>query len=75
MLTMIDVYLRCVHVRSLPDQRVDHVAEALLSCMLEAGTFPRVVQSDRGSEFLNMLVEEPLVAAIVKQKYSPAYAL
>jgi transposase InsO family protein len=71
---MIDVSSRFVHLRALPDKRSDHVAEALLSCILEAGTFPSLIQSDRGSEFLNKLLEELLVALNVKQKFSPAYA-
>ena len=46
----------------------------MLTTFWESGTFPRVLQSDRGTEFVNELLKEVLAVLKVKQRLSPAYS-
>ncbi|MGH9595808.1 MAG: DDE-type integrase/transposase/recombinase [Edaphobacter sp.] len=52
-LVMVDVFTRYVLVASLPNSRAEAVADAFLSrwCLFLAMGFPRVVQTDHGTQF------------------------
>ena len=72
-LTVICVYTRYVFLTGLKTKTKREVAAALLDTFWQAGVFPRALQSDRGTEFLNALVAEILAIMQVRHKVSPAY--
>ncbi|CAE8652229.1 unnamed protein product, partial [Polarella glacialis] len=72
-LTVICVYTRYVFLTGLKTKTKREVAAALLDTFWQAGVFPRALQSDRGTEFLNALVAEILAIMQVRRKVSPAY--
>src|SRR5690348_4695814 len=56
LLVIVCVFTRFVFLRAMPDKSAASVAANLFSIFVDFG-FPRVIQSDNGSEFVNQLVE------------------
>ena len=54
------VHTRLVYLQGLKTKTAHEVARALLTCFWESGSFPRVLQSDRGTEFVNAVLQESL---------------
>jgi integrase len=59
-LTAICAYTRLVYLKGLKTKTREEVARGLVTCFWEMGTFPRVLHSDRGTEFVNVLLTEVL---------------
>src|SRR5262249_11983552 len=55
LLVMVDVATRFVFLRPLTDKRAETVARVLLHIFADVG-FPKIIQSDNGSEFVNALI-------------------
>ena len=72
-LTAICVYTRYPSLRGSCTKTKQEVARVLVDIFWEVGTFPRVVMSDRGTEFVNELLEEVLGVLRVSRYSAPAY--
>ncbi|KAJ8651291.1 hypothetical protein O0I10_013223 [Lichtheimia ornata] len=53
---MVDIFTRYCVLRALPDKRAPTIARALISVFGDYG-FPKVLQSDNGTEFVNTLIK------------------
>ena len=60
MFTLICVFTRFCYIRGQRTKTALDTARCFLSIVWELGTFPRVVQSDRGREFVNEIMSEIL---------------
>ena len=58
LLGCIDSFSRKLYVRPLKTKRASEIVKALKEIFQEAGTMPRSIRSDRGSEFTNVVVTE-----------------
>ena len=56
LLIIVDVHSRFVLLRTLPDKSSVEVAQALLKVFFDFG-FPRIIQSDNGTEFVNQIIK------------------
>ena len=72
-LTLICTYTRFPYLRGLPDKTARTVAVVFVDICFEFGAFPRVLQSDRGREFVNAILAEVLAILQVRQRFAPAY--
>ena len=72
-LTAICVYTRYPALRGTCTKTKQEVARVLVDIFWELGTFPRVIMSDRGAEFVNALMEEILAIIRVSRFAAPAY--
>ncbi|MFI5421911.1 MAG: DDE-type integrase/transposase/recombinase, partial [Nitrososphaerales archaeon] len=54
---LVDVHSRFVILRALPDKKMTTIARALIDIFTLFG-FPRIIQSDNGTEFVNKLVQQ-----------------
>ena len=54
---IIDIHSRFVILRTLPDKSGPEVAQALLKVFFDFG-FPRIIQLDNGTEFVNQIVKD-----------------
>ena len=57
LLVIIDIHSRFVLLRTLPDKSGSEVAQALLKVFYDFG-FPRIIQSDNGTEFVNQIIKD-----------------
>ncbi|CAK0841686.1 unnamed protein product [Prorocentrum cordatum] len=71
--TLICVFTRYPTLRSQNTKSKTDTARTFSSIIWELGTFPRVVQSDRGREFVNDLMQEVLVLLRMRPYTTPAY--
>ena len=71
--TLICVFTRFCYIRGQPTKTALDTARCFLSIVWELGTFPRVVQSDRGREFVNEIMSEILELLGSKHFTTTAY--
>ena len=71
--TLICVFTRYPFFRGMRDKTKYATAQCLLAILWELGSFPRVIQSDRGREFVNDVVGELLALLRMKPYTTPAY--
>ena len=57
LLAVIDTFTRFAWVRLLKDKRGETVLEAFKSILKSAGEYPRIIVTDRGTEFFNKLFQ------------------
>ena len=60
LLVVVCVFTRFVFLRALPNNSAVSVAMALLHIFLDFG-FPRIIQSDNGTEFVNSVIKTSYV--------------
>ncbi len=72
-LTVLGVFTRCVFLRGTKSKEKREVATVLLDVFWGAGSFPRVLMTDRGTGFLKCLMMEVLAVLRVSKYTSPAY--
>ena len=72
-LTYICVFTRYVYLRPVQDKSAEEVAQCLLLVFFECGTWPLVLQSDNGSEFVNWIMAELLRISSVCHVKGAAY--
>ena len=75
MFTLICVFTRFCYIRGQQTKTALDTARCFLSIVWELGTFPRVVQSDRGREFVNEIMSEILELLGSKHFTTPTYTL
>lgn len=71
-LVIIDVLTSFVYLRALPNKDASSVGDALIQLFGDNG-FPKIVQSDNGSEFTNSLVQDIIKNAAIEHRFSSAY--
>jgi len=69
---LIDVHSRFVLVKAIPDKRMETIAAVWLDIFTTFG-FPKIVQSDNGTEFVNKTVKTMLDAAKIEQRFISPY--
>ena len=52
-LTVVDYFSRFVWARKMKTQTAINVTKALKSIVKETNTYPKIIQADNGSEFMN----------------------
>ena len=72
LLVLIDVFTGFVILRALHNKEAETVAKELLSIFCLFG-FPRIIQSDNGTEFVNQVVSSMLAINGVKHRLIAAY--
>ena len=72
-LTVVCTYTRYASLRGTRTKSKQEVAKVIVDVFLELGTFPRVLVSDRGTEFINDLMGEVLSVLRVFRFSAPAY--
>ena len=72
LLVIIDIHSRFVILRTLPDKSGPEVAQALLRVFFDFG-FPRIIQSDNGTEFVNQVVKEMTKSAGIDHRLITPY--
>ena len=72
-LTVVCTYTRYASLRGTRAKSKQEVAKVIVYVFFELGTFPRVLVSDRGTEFINDLMREVLSVLRVFRFSAPAY--
>lgn len=72
LLVVICVFTRFVFLRALPDNSAISVASALFGIFLDFG-FPRIIQSDNGTEFVNSVVKHLTSSFGIDHRLSTPY--
>ncbi|SAL97877.1 hypothetical protein [Absidia glauca] len=71
-LVMIDICTRFVIIKPIPDKTAVTVANALIDVFCTFG-FPKIIQSDNGSEFANGTVEKLITTTRIDHRVISAY--
>ena len=71
-LVIIDVFTSMVLLRPLKSKDAKEVGEALLKVFADHG-FPKIIQSDNGSEFDNKIISDIVEKAAIEKRFSSAY--
>jgi transposase InsO family protein len=71
-LVLLDVATRFVVLRPIPDKAAKTVAKELISIFSLIG-YPRILNSDRGTEFKNAIMDELYEAMKIDKRLSTAY--
>ena len=69
---MIDVHSRFVLLKAIPDKRMETIAALWLDTFTTFG-FPKIIQSDNGTEFVNKTVKTMLRASKIKHRLISPY--
>jgi transposase InsO family protein len=69
---LIDVHSRFVLLKAIPDKRMETIAALWLDVFTTFG-FPKIIQSDNGSEFVNKVVKAMLSASKVEHRLISPY--
>jgi transposase InsO family protein len=72
--TVLCPFSRYIFLRGARTKTALEIARVLLDILWDVGTWPRVLQSDRGSEFVNAILQECLNMLQIRQRLSPAYS-
>jgi hypothetical protein len=72
MLVVVDVCTRFVFLKALPNKEMTTVARALFSIFTTIG-FPKIIQSDNGTEFVNSTIKELTKLAHIDHRLISAY--
>ena len=72
LLVIIDIHSRFVLLRTLPNKSGAEVAQALLKVFYDFG-FPRIIQSDNGTEFVNQIVKDVTESAKIDHRLITPY--
>ena len=72
LLVIIDIHSRFVLLRTLPEKSGAEVAQELLKVFFDFG-FPRIIQSDNGTEFVNQVVKHITEAAVIDHRLITPY--
>jgi transposase InsO family protein len=72
LLVLVDVHSRFVCLRALPDKQSATIAAALLDIFTTLG-FPKIVQSDNGSEFVNRTLKKLFDGAMIDHRLTTPY--
>ena len=56
LLVLIDIFTRFAWLRPLPDKTGINVAKTLMNIFMDF-TFPKIIQSDNGTEFVNSIIQ------------------
>ncbi|MEI6553567.1 MAG: DDE-type integrase/transposase/recombinase [bacterium] len=73
LLTCICTFSNFMYLRALKTKSEDEVSQNLLEIFLEAGTFPKSIQSDLGLEFTGRMVRGTIAMMGIRQYLTPAY--
>ena len=71
-LVLVDVLSSFVFLRPLKSKEAQEVADALIEIFADQG-FPKIIQSDNGTEFDNKTVSDLIQKAAVDRRFSSAY--
>ena len=71
-LALIDCATRYTFLRALPDKAMHTVAQALLGIFCDIG-FPKIMQSDNGTEFMNQVVIALKAASKIEERIIAPY--
>jgi hypothetical protein len=72
LLVMVDVCTRFTILRALPDKKADTIIHTLIQVFGDFG-YPRIIQSDNGTEFKNQLDKALHKAMGIDRRYSTPY--
>jgi hypothetical protein len=72
LLVVVDVCTRFCFLRPLPDKSATSVAQALFVLFCDVG-FPRILQSDNGTEFVNAILSAMVDTTQIDQRLITAY--
>ena len=72
LLVLTDICTKYIVIRALPNKQSDTVAKSLISIFGDYG-FPRILQSDNGTEFRNSLMSSISRNLGIDRRYSTAY--
>jgi hypothetical protein len=72
LLVMVDVCTRFTILRALPDKKADTIIHKLIQVFGDFG-YPRIIQSDNGTEFKNILDKALTKAMGIDRRYSTPY--
>lgn len=72
LLVVVDVCTRFVFLRAIPDKSMQTVTTSLFKIFCDVG-FPKILQSDNGSEFNNQLIKSLASTAKIDQRFITAY--
>ena len=72
LLVVVDVHSRFVYLRAIPDKQSSTVGRTLFDIFTLLG-FPKVLQSDRGAEFINSVMKELCAGARIDQRMVTPY--
>ena len=73
LLTLICTFTNFIYLRALKTKSEDEVSGHLLEIFLEAGMFPRSIQSDLGLEFTGRMIKGAISMMGIRQYLTPAY--
>jgi transposase InsO family protein len=71
-LVVVDVCTRFVFLRELRNKEANNIAKALLKIFCDVG-FPKILQSDNGSEFVNSLLKEIITISKIDHRLIAEY--
>ena len=71
-LIIVDVFTRFVILRAIPDKRAETIAQTLFQVFCDLG-FPRIIQSDNGTEFHNQIVAILVQMIRAEHRFSTPY--
>ncbi|SAL94830.1 hypothetical protein, partial, partial [Absidia glauca] len=72
LLVMVDVCTRFTILRALPDKKSDTIVHTLIQVFSDFG-YPRIIQSDNGTEFKNQFFERLHKAMGIDRRFSTPY--
>lgn len=72
LLVVVDVCTRFVFLRAIPDKRAITIAQELFKIFCDVG-FPKILQDDNGTEFVNKIVDRIVKASFIEQRLISAY--
>ena len=71
-MVLVDVLTRYCVLTALPDKRMDTICEALVSIFCNYG-FPKIIQSDNGTEFVNKFLKYLTTKAKIDHRLTTPY--
>lgn len=69
---LVDVHSRFTVLRALPDKSMNTIAETLIEIFCNFG-FPKIVQSDNGTEFVNKVIKHLTSTAMIDHRLVTPY--
>ena len=72
LLVVVDICTRFVFLRPIKDKTMETITSALFTLFCDVG-FPKIIQSDRGAEFVNSLLQQLTEAGKIDHRLITAY--